>query len=176
MTDVFVERHWDVALTASQMTRGFEAAAGCGFALHRVAWVASYVSEDARDLFCHFSAPDAESVRIALQAAGSPRGSVWTCTIHDPPAEVGVEVAAANVLVSRSFPQPVSIEEMRALADASAGCLDLHRVRRARTFLSADRRRAVCLYSAPDAESVRIAQRRASLPVERVVAFRHVRY
>ena len=175
MIDVFVERHWDTPLTAAEMKRAFKAAMDCCFALHRVGWQASYVSEDARDVFCHFSAPDAESVRIALQQSGSPRGLVWTCTVHDPPAGVGEEGAIANVLVSRRFPEPVDIDALRGLADASAGCLELHRVRRSRTFLSADRRRAVCLYAAPDAESVRISQRQANMPVERVLAFRHFR-
>jgi hypothetical protein len=41
-----------------------------------------------------------------------------------------------------------------------------------RTYLAADRKRAIVLYQAPDAESVRLALQAASIPVERVWAFR----
>jgi hypothetical protein len=44
-------------------------------------------------------------------------------------------------------------------------------VKFARTFFSADRRRMVCLYQAPDAESVRLAQREAAMPLDAVWAF-----
>ena len=39
-------------------------------------------------------------------------------------------------------------------------------------YLSADRKRTISLYQAPDAESVRLALQAASVPVERVWAFR----
>ncbi|KPJ80351.1 MAG: hypothetical protein AMJ58_08895 [Gammaproteobacteria bacterium SG8_30] len=65
--------------------------------------------------------------------------------------------------------------DIQAIEDAGAGCLENHRVRFVRTYFSADRRRMMCLYRAPDAESVRIAQREAGMPVERVWSFRQFR-
>jgi Nickel responsive protein SCO4226-like len=41
-------------------------------------------------------------------------------------------------------------------------------VRFLRTYFSADRRRMLCVYDAPDAESVRAAQQTIAMPVERV--------
>ncbi len=174
MTEVLVERHWDPPLTDADMGRMFESAAGC-LDIHRVGWNGSLLSADGRDLFCHFSAPDAESVRIAMYQAGSPRGSVWAGTVHDAPGLTDDELARANVLVSRRFEEPVALRDIQALEDAGAGCLDTHRVRFVRTFFSTDRRRMICLYHAPDAESVRIAQRAANMPVERIWAFRQFR-
>jgi hypothetical protein len=51
-------------------------------------------------------------------------------------------------------------------------CLQDHRVRVVRTFVSTDRRRAITLCRAPDAESVHIAWREAKATPERVWAFR----
>ena len=63
-------------------------------------------------------------------------------------------------------------EKVRAAEHAGASCLVTHRVQRVRTYLSADRRRMISLYQAPDPESVRLALHDASMPVERVWAFR----
>jgi len=79
------------------------------------------------------------------------------------------------VLVSRRFETPAEFAEIQALEEAGAGCLETHRVRFIRTYFSKDRKRMLCLYQAPDAESVRIAQREAGMPVERVRAVRQFR-
>jgi len=53
-------------------------------------------------------------------------------------------------------------------------CLEQHRVNWARSFLSTDGRRMLCFYGAPDAESVRLAQREAELPVDTVWGFQRI--
>lgn len=174
MSQILVERHWDDPLTDADIQATFESASGC-LARHRCDWVGSLLSADGHELFCHFTAPDAESVRVALYEAGSPRGSVWPGTIHDAPGFTPAALAQANVLVSRRFEQPVLLADIQAIEDAGAGCLDTHRVRFVRTYFSADQKRMMCLYHAPDAESVRIAQREAGMPMERVWAFRQFR-
>ena len=174
MSDILVERHWDEALTDADMLTMLGSAADC-LGIHRVDWHASRLSADGHELFCHFSAADAESVRIALNKAGSPRGQVWAGTVHDAPGFTDDELAKANVLVSRTFEEPVALEEIQAAEQAGASCLLTHRVHRVRTYLSADRRRMISLYQAPDAESVRLALQAASIPVERVWAFRQFR-
>ena len=171
MSDILVERHWDQALSDSDMHTMLGSAADC-LGIHRVDWHGSRLSADGHELLCHFSAADAESVRIALNQAGSPRGQVWAGTVHDAPGITDDELARANVLVSRKFEEPVAFEDVQATEHASASCLLTHRVQRVRTYLSADRRRMVSLYQAPDAESVRLALQAASIPVERVWAFR----
>jgi len=174
MTEVFVERHWEPPISARDIDNMVETGGGC-MATHRCAWHGSLLSADGRELFCHFTAPDAESVRIALHEAGSPRGVVWTGTVHDAPDATDKALAEANVIVSRRFEEPAVLADVQAIENAGAGCLEAHRVRFVRTYFSRDRRRMMCLYLAPDAESVRIAQREAGMPVERVWAVRQFR-
>jgi len=171
MNDILVERHWDQALSDADMLAMLGSAADC-LGIHRVDWHASRLSADGHELFCHFSAADAESVRIALNKAGSPRGQVWAGTVHDAPGMTDDELARANVLVSRRFEERMAFEEIQAAEHAGASCLLTHRVQRVRTYLSADRRRMISLYQAPDAESVRLALQAANVRVDRVWAFR----
>jgi len=172
MTEVLVERHRDEPLTAADMARMIEQGSGC-FALHRVRWNRSLLSSDGRELLCHFSSADAESVRLALRALGS-HAIAWACTVHDAPDLTDDELGRANVLVSSTLEAPVAFEELAAQGDG-AMCLQNHRVRLVRTLLSTDRRRRISLCQAPDAESVRIAWREVQAPVERVWAFRQFR-
>jgi len=74
----------------------------------------------------------------------------------------------AWVIVERSFDEPVSFQEVQDREDAVAWCMDLHEVRFVRSFFSTDGRRMVCLYEAPDAEAVRIANRQAGNPYDRI--------
>lgn len=69
------------------------------------------------------------------------------------------------VLVEREFDEPVDFGGIQALEDRGAWCLQLHQVTFVRTWFARDRRRMICLYEAPDAESVRLAQRKAGMPV-----------
>ncbi|MBZ0252844.1 MAG: DUF4242 domain-containing protein [Candidatus Methylomirabilis sp.] len=75
-------------------------------------------------------------------------------------------MARVQVVVERTFPEPVRFEEVQAREDAAAWCLEAHGVRFLRTFFSADRTRMICVYEAPDAESVRLANRTAGLPFD----------
>lgn len=72
------------------------------------------------------------------------------------------------VLVERSFPEPVELQDIQAIEDRGAWCLEAHDVRFLKTYFSRDRRRMICLYEAPDAESVRIAQTKAGVPFDNV--------
>ena len=173
MTEVIVERNWEQPRTDAELLEMVENSAGC-LARHRSDWHGSLLSADRRDLVCHFSGPDAESVRIALRQAGSADFRAWAATIHDAPGFSGADLDSANVLVARSFMEPADFDAIQALEDAGKGCLDVHRVRFVRTYFSRDRKRMICLYEAPDAESVRMAQREAQMPVERVWPFQRL--
>ena len=171
MTEVLVERYSEVPLTDTEIARMGEAASGC-LDIHRVTWNRSLLSSDRRELICHFLAADLESVRFVIKAQGALHARVWSCTVRDLPGVTNDELARANVFASWSFDQPVALEELRAQGDAGAVCLQSHRVRFLRTFVSSDGRRMIYLCLAPDAESVRLALRDAKWPVERVWAFR----
>src|SRR5689334_19985757 len=74
----------------------------------------------------------------------------------------------ARVLVEQSFEPPVSDEEYARLAKRLDPCLDERKGAWARSYVSADRKRMICEFEAPDAESVREALRLADVPFDRV--------
>jgi hypothetical protein len=78
---------------------------------------------------------------------------------------------APNVLVERSFSAPEKFARAHALEVAKGWCLEQHRVQWARSYFSADGRRSLCLYRAPDAEAVRLGQHEAGLPFDAVWPF-----
>jgi hypothetical protein len=80
------------------------------------------------------------------------------------------------VVVERSFPEPVRFDDLQAIEDRGAWCLAAHGVRFLRSYFSRDRRRMVCLYEAPDAESVRLAQQKATLPFDAAWTARSLRH
>jgi len=173
MSDVFLKRSFPAALDVADLNRMVEDSLGC-FGLHRVDWEESFLSAECTDLFCHFRAPDAESVRIALRQLQADMRVHWTGTIHDAPGVSEAEMLGANVLVHRHFEEPVELADLQAIEDGNVHCLEAHRVRFMRTFFSSDQRHMACLYAAPDAESVRIAQRQATMPVDSVWAVKRL--
>jgi hypothetical protein len=170
MTQVIVERHWDQPQTDADLHELVESSEAC-LARHRCDWHGSRLSADRRELVCHFSCPDAESMRIALRQAGSDYARIWAATVYDVPGFAVADLDRCNVLVARSFEEPADFDAIQALEDAGKDCLDMHRVRFVRSYFSRDQRRMICLYEAPDAESVRIAQREATMPFEQIWPF-----
>lgn len=169
--DVILERSWDPPMSDADMRLMLSTSGGC-LELHRVDWRGSIMSLDGHELACHFRAPDAESARIALRQAGADTAGLWSGTLHDAPGVSREARLAANVAVSRRFEAAVEFEAVQALEHAAADCLAMHRVAFLRSYFSKDRRRMLCLYRAPDAESVRLAQHEARMPVDKVFAFR----
>jgi hypothetical protein len=164
-TDAILERVFDEPQTVDDVLNLSRSGASC-FAIHKVAWHGSCLATDGRTMVCRFSAADLESVRLALRTAGADARRLWAGTVHEGPRQ-----ARPNVLVERTFPVPVRLEDVQALEDAAAWCLEAHRVTFARTFFALDRKRMLCFYEAPDAEAVRLAQREAAMPVDAVWAF-----
>ena len=165
MTDMFLERNFDPPLNTEGVKGMAIDAAGC-FGLHGIDWHRSLLSSDGRKLVCWFSGPDLESARIALRQINADMRRLWRGTVHNAPGLEEHELGSANVLVTRSFEDPVELQDIQAIEDAGAWCLETRDVRFIRTYFSADRKRMVCLYEAPDAESVRQAQREAGVPFD----------
>jgi len=171
MTYLFLERQFESPLTPADVLAMAAAAAGC-FGIHRVNWHLSLLSNDGRRMVCSFSAPDAESARIAMRKSAIDSTILWRGNIHDGPGIGAPDVLHANVLVERRFDAPVELQQIQAIEDAGWRCLETRRVRFLRTFFSTDRKRMLCLYAAPDAESVRQAQREAGVPMSDAWPFR----
>jgi hypothetical protein len=167
-TNMFLMRTFDEPLSVADVCARARSSEWC-YDMHKVDWRGSYLATNGHTLLCWFTAVDAESVRTALRKSGTDLQYLWPGTVIDAP-----EPAVPNVLVERSFQEPVTFEEVASVARAAAGCLQTHRVKHACSFFSQDAKRMMCLYQAPDAESVRIAQREAMLPVDRVWAFHRI--
>lgn len=169
MTEVFLERFFPQPMTEA-LAHAAAAEAGDCFDTHHVRWRQSLLSLDGHRMLCWFVSRDAESARIALRQAGADTTVLWPGTVYGSSAVT----TGANVLVERFFPEPVTFEQIQRLEDEGRWCMENWRVRAVRTFFSYDRTRMRCMYIAPDAESVREAQRQANMPFEQIWACREV--
>ncbi len=174
MTDLILVRDFDPAVTVDDVLAMAKENSNC-FGLYRVNWNQSFLASDGGRMICWLDAPDAESARMAfrqteIEVGETWPGETWPASVHDSAVAGAPGLADANVLVERRWDQPVELEDIQAVEDAGAGCLASHRVKFIRTFFSTDRTHMVCLYQAPDAEAVRVAQRKAGMPVDRIWA------
>jgi hypothetical protein len=167
MTTVVMERGFNAAMDERDFHLMTQDLADCA-RIYRADWLESFLALDGTSLTCCFTAPDAESIRMLSRGDASDRKQVWAGTAH-----AGDSAGLANVAVERRFADPVTLESLQALEDAANWCLQQHHVIFLRTYFSTDRKNMVCLYHAPDAESVRIAQRRAGMPFNRIWACRN---
>jgi hypothetical protein len=74
----------------------------------------------------------------------------------------------AKVILEQSFEQPISEEDYGRFAARLDPCLEVRNGCWVRSYFSKDRRRCICEFEAPDAESVRDALRLADVPFDRV--------
>ena len=173
MTDLFLERVFEPPLTPERVMEMADQAAGC-FDLYNVEWRGSCLATDGRKMVCWFRAPDLESARIAMRQSKVDVQVAWPGSVHDAPDLTQEDTAAANVLVERRFADSVTLQQIQDIEDAGIACLESRNVRFIRTFFSVDQKRMICLYEAPDAESVRQAQREAGVPFEEAWPYRLV--
>ena len=73
----------------------------------------------------------------------------------------------ANIVIEYSFEAPKSDEDLSRMAQRLDACLEIRDGAWVRTALSHDRKRMVCEFEAPDAESVREALRSSGLAFDR---------
>ena len=74
----------------------------------------------------------------------------------------------AEVIVEQVFDPPLTDEEHRRLSKRIDSCAQMRNARWMRSYLSADRKRMICHFEAPDAQSVRDSFRAAGAGFERV--------
>jgi len=173
MTDCFLERDFDPPIDKAAVLGMALDCFGC-FSIHQVDWRMSLLAGDGGRMVCWFRSPDLESSRIAMRQSNVDCRVLWRGSVHDKPGLGEEGLAAANVLVERRFEEPVTLAQIQAIEDAGIRCLETRDVHFVRTFFAADQRRMICLYRAPDAESVREAQRQASVPFDVAWAFHAV--
>jgi len=170
MTHVILERSFDPATTLEEFAESVARQEGC-MALYNIDWQCSLMSKDRKRLVCWFQGADVESVRTALRKNDVDTRVLWGGSFHLAPNLTVDALGRANVAVERRFDAPTTLESIQAIEDEGIGCLQMRDVEFVYTLFSADRRRMICMYRAPDAESVRQAQHEAGMPVEAVWAF-----
>src|SRR5690349_8505459 len=74
----------------------------------------------------------------------------------------------ARIIMEQVFESPLTDADLAARAKRLDECLDLRDGIWCRSYLSQDRKRIICEFEAPDAETVREAQRSAGGTFERV--------
>ena len=129
-------------------------------------WQYSFRDPSNNRILCFFAAPDAESVRIGIRQAG------WTgeAIVKSMTVTKARHDLDANVIVERHFDEAVEFDNLQNTENQHAWCLAQHQVIFIESYFSLDRKTMICLYHAPDAESVRTAQRQATMPFDRVWA------
>lgn len=162
IANLVLERTFDEPLTPEDVLEGGRDSKQC-FDLHRVRWNGSFLSLDGRTMICAFAAPDLESGRLAMRGPDTDLSRFWSGSVYR-----GVRPVTPNVVVERTFAAPVRYEDIKALGDAKAWCLDTYNVKYSHTFHSLDGKRMLCFYLAPDAEAVRSVQREAGAPVSAI--------
>ena len=170
MTDLFLERRFNPPLEPASVVGMALDSRDC-FDRNQVEWKCSFLATDGHRMVCWFRAPDTESARIALRQSNADLQVFWRGSVIDKPGLGEGQLAAANVLVERRFDTGVTLQEIQDIEDAGIWCLESRDVHFVRTFFADDHKRMICLYRAPDAESVRSAQRQAGVPFEDAWAF-----
>ena len=168
MSHIFLERIFDDPVSTDAAAEMLRAGGTC-LGIYNAQWRESMLSVDGKKMYCHFEAPDTEAMRNVMRFNNADYQAIWSSEIHDTGTEGEV-----NVVVERSWVEPVELEDIAAVEEEGAWCLEAHNVTFLRTFFAADHKRMICLYRAPDAESVRHSQSKANMPFDEVWAFQHL--
>ena len=162
MSTVVVERLFPEPVAFEEIQAMEERGAWC-LEEHGVRFLRTYFSRDRRRMVCLYEAPDAESVRLSQQKAGMSFERAWTARVV---RHSGPEPEGDAIVVERSPSQPVDEATIREMAARGASCLQEWGCRISWSFLTLDGHRCLCVFSAPDTESVRQAHRRAGFPYD----------
>ena len=136
---IVLEREYRPGITPADFKQMLEEGGDC-LPIYRVEWCESFLAENGRSLVCVFEAADTDSIRQMLAANGVEYSAVWPGSAHDTGRD-----GIPNVVVTRRFDAAVTLDEVQAIEDAGAWCMELHSVTFLRTYFSLDRKRMICL-------------------------------
>jgi hypothetical protein len=164
MTLVVVERNAQSAAHSECVAR--EQAASAYLTERSVRALAGYVSRDQRASVCLYEAPSAEAVQLAHSALELPFERVWAAQAVRFADRDTAGPNLHTVVTTRTPPIPPTAGLMRTVTLLGRGCLRTHRTTPLISYLALKGSRTVCIFEAPDTESVRVANRRMWLPIE----------
>jgi Nickel responsive protein SCO4226-like len=169
MSEIVLIRKFDKPISADYLHQATIALGWCR-TLYGVNPSIHFLALDGQRCACIFDAPDAEAVRNVIRAGGrSEPEALWPCTVHPGPNDDGVSAPVqhdcALILTERLFARRSQSDERQTDGAFPA---DRNCVRFVRSYISHDRGRAICLYTAPDVELVREAHEAAGVEFERI--------
>ena len=198
MPDFYIERAFANLTAADEraLSRRLESCARA----YPVRWHKCLVDGARTRILCHLEAESLPAARAAALCLGVTRDGVWLSAVPWAPAIRIVDSDPATTVEPHSQATPESQGWTPATRDAGLvdvmaewllnaptdaldfaraqnvcdWCLDTLRVRPESVASTADGRRVVTFFCAPDAESVRNAYRYATVPFDRVTALRHL--
>jgi hypothetical protein len=135
-------------------------------ALNGVRAIRHYLSADGQRLTGLFEAPDAGAVRRAMKPDASARAArIWAASSVETATNGRGPVAGSRslVMVERSHATPTAAQAVRPSKETLWLCFELRDVRHVATYAALDGMRVVCVFDAPDAETVRVANRNAGM-------------
>lgn len=170
MATIVIEWEFDCPGSAGGVRRLMEATEDAT-ASNAVIALRHYLSADGRRLIAMFDAPGAEAVRRATGVidAGRPR-RIWAATPHFSQGS-GVTPPRGRrslVVVERSFGVPTPFERVLPSKEIMRLCFELRGVTHVASYVAEDQMRILCVDEAPDAESVRVANRHAGMQFDAV--------
>jgi hypothetical protein len=164
---VLVERRFENPIKFEDI-QSLEIAGWSCFQVRGVRFLKSFFSRDGRRMMCLYEAPDAESVRDAESQAKVPFNRAWSFMKLESSVPPARNSDSEFVVVERLFSEVVTPDFVASALRQFGWCLDLHGAEYVESFLGNDGRRMVCIFRAPDAESVRIANQQGGMPYTEV--------
>ena len=179
--DVYIERTFCTPLTAADeraLSRRLASAARA----YPVRWRECLVNGDRTRILCRLDAESLPAARAAALCLGVKCEGAWLSalpwTVTTPAGMEGPTATPDGSLVDvmAEWRLPASVDALRFSREQHAcdRCLDAFRVRPGSMATSADGRRVVAFFRAPDAEAVRNAYRHATVPFHRVTGLRRL--
>jgi hypothetical protein len=167
MATIVVEQRFDFPGSIDDVRQIMQATERCR-GLNSVVALSHYLSADGRRLIGLFDAPDAEAVRRAMRSgyASQPQ-SIWAATTYATQESAGARPSADRsrslVVVERSYAVPTPFEQVLPSKEILRLCFELRAVNHVASYVAHDQMRIVCIDEAPDAETVRTANRHAGM-------------
>ena len=168
MATIVVEQEFRCPGSIDDVRRIMQATERCR-GLNSVTALRHYLSADGRRLIGLFDAPDAEAVRRAMRSgnAGEPQ-SIWAATSYATLGGAGASPSSAGrsrslVVVERTYDVPTPFEQVLPSKEILRLCFELRGVNHMASYVAQDQMRIICIDEAPDAETVRVANRHAGM-------------
>jgi Protein of unknown function (DUF4242) len=166
MSLIIVETITEQPLTTEVLNDAHERVMPC-LEARNVVWRYSLLSADRQRMICTFDAPDAGSVRDAYRKGDAFFSRIWAGELIQPEQMPSQPDLTLLKVVEGTSPS-LNPDDWNEAKSKTLRCYTDRGIEWVCSYLSLDRTRLICEVYAPDAESIREAQRRLEIPFDRV--------